>query len=202
MNYRLFYDVCHNCAEPTVLSVLEGHRLTEDDTFKCSKCGCRWKVLHFRAMRADTQPLTASECVRRTNERLQELSDEGLLKHIRHMEAKLNPPRMDDARPAHGASRPLFRWRSSLLDGLGTVAKPKSDGAVSDGSSADYYKLPAGAKQLQDLISHRDMNSQMGEIFRAVYRYGQVSHSSKLRDAKKIKFYIEAEIARLEKYAG
>jgi hypothetical protein len=69
----------------------------------------------------------------------------------------------------------------------------------SDGSTASYYELPADAKELQDLISHRDMNSQMGEIFRAVYRYGQCPHSPKLRDAKKIKFYIEAEIARLEK---
>jgi hypothetical protein len=70
---------------------------------------------------------------------------------------------------------------------------------TSDGSTAAYYELPEGCKELQDLISHRDMNAQMGEIFRAGYRYGIVSHSSKLRDAKKIKFYIEAEIARLEK---
>ena len=68
----------------------------------------------------------------------------------------------------------------------------------SDGSSADYYKLPDGATQLQDLISHRDMNAQIGEIQRAVYRYGMASHSDKLRDAKKIKFYIDAEIKRLE----
>lgn len=69
----------------------------------------------------------------------------------------------------------------------------------SDGSSADYYVLPPDSKQLQDLISYRDMNAQIGEIFRACYRYGIVSHSDKLRDAKKIKFYAEAEIARLEK---
>lgn len=68
-----------------------------------------------------------------------------------------------------------------------------------DGSTAPYYELPPGAKELQDLISHRNMNAQMGEIFRACYRYGQCPHSPKLRDAKKIKFYIEAEIARLEK---
>lgn len=69
----------------------------------------------------------------------------------------------------------------------------------SDGSTAAYYELPDFAMQLQDLISHRDMNSQIGEIFRACYRYGIVSHSDKLRDAKKIKFYADAEIARLEK---
>lgn len=68
----------------------------------------------------------------------------------------------------------------------------------SDGSTADYYKLPHGATELQDLISHRDMNAQVGEIFRACYRYGLASHSDKLRDAKKVLFYAQAEIKRLE----
>ena len=77
------------------------------------------------------------------------------------------------------------------------VAKSKSDG-----STASYYELPEGAKELQDLISHRDMNSQIGEVFRACYRYGLVEHSDKLRDAKKIKFYADAEIKRLEKLQG
>ena len=72
--------------------------------------------------------------------------------------------------------------------------------SVSDGSTASYYELPAGALQLQDLISFRNMNAQDGEIFRAVYRKGRVSHSSQLRDAKKILFYAQAEVARLEKY--
>jgi hypothetical protein len=58
--------------------------------------------------------------------------------------------------------------------------------------------LPEGAKELQDLISYKDMNAQMGEIFRGAYRYGQASHSDRLRDAKKIRFYIDAEIKRLE----
>jgi hypothetical protein len=70
----------------------------------------------------------------------------------------------------------------------------------SDGSTASYYELPEDATELQHLISFKNMNAQLGEIFRAVYRYGQVDHSAKLRDAKKIKYYIEAEIARLEKY--
>ena len=67
----------------------------------------------------------------------------------------------------------------------------------SDGSTASYYELPAGAQELQDLISHKNMNSQIGEIFRACYRMGEASHSDELRDAKKIKFYIDAEIRRL-----
>ena len=68
---------------------------------------------------------------------------------------------------------------------------------ISDGSTASYYELPDGVAELQDLISHKNMNSQIGEIFRACYRMGEASHSNELRDAKKIKFYIDAEIKRL-----
>ena len=69
---------------------------------------------------------------------------------------------------------------------------------TSDGSTASYYELPRGAKELQDLISHRNMNSQIGGIFRACYRMGRAAHSDELRDAKKILFYAKAEVARLE----
>ena len=72
----------------------------------------------------------------------------------------------------------------------------------SDGSTASYYELPEGATELQHLISHRNQNGQIAEIFRACYRYGLVSHSDMLRDAKKIKFYAQAEIERLEKLAS
>lgn len=70
----------------------------------------------------------------------------------------------------------------------------------SDGSTASYYELPEGATELQHLISHRNMNGQIAEIFRACYRYGIVEHSPKLRDIKKIIFYANAELERLEKY--
>lgn len=74
-----------------------------------------------------------------------------------------------------------------------------SNGKIkSDGSTAYYYQLPKGATELQDLISYKNLNAQIGEIFRACYRYGQVEHSEMLRDAKKIKYYAEAEIKRLE----
>lgn len=71
----------------------------------------------------------------------------------------------------------------------------------SDGSTASYYTLPKHAQELQDLISHRNMNSQIGEIFRACYRMGKAAHSDELRDAKKILFYATAEVKRLEKLA-
>lgn len=69
----------------------------------------------------------------------------------------------------------------------------------SDGSTASYYELPPKATELQHLISHRNMNAQTGEIFRACYRYGMASHSDQLRDAKKILFYAKAEVERLER---
>ena len=90
-----------------------------------------------------------------------------------------------------------FEFVCKLLDDK--VAKENRE-KVSDGSSADYYKLPKNAKQLQDLIAFRDMNAQVGEIFRATFRYGQCPHSSKERELNKIIFYARAEIARLKKY--
>ena len=70
---------------------------------------------------------------------------------------------------------------------------------VSDGSTADYYVLPEGATELQDLIGAKNMNAQIGEIFRACYRYGQVAHSPEIRDIKKILFYAKAELERLQR---
>lgn len=67
----------------------------------------------------------------------------------------------------------------------------------SDGSTASYYQLPPDCKELQDLISYRNMNAQDGEIFRAIYRKGRASHSDELRDARKVLFYAQAEVKRL-----
>lgn len=68
----------------------------------------------------------------------------------------------------------------------------------SDGSTASYYQLPPGCTELQDLISHRNLNAQDGEMFRAIYRKGRASHSDELRDARKVLFYAQAEVKRLE----
>lgn len=73
----------------------------------------------------------------------------------------------------------------------------KTKGLTSDGSSASYYELPKDSTELQDLISHRNMNAQIGEIFRECYRYGRASHSDELRGIKKILFYANAELDRL-----
>ena len=49
----------------------------------------------------------------------------------------------------------------------------------SDGSTASYYELQEGATELQELISAKNMNAQIGEIFRACYRYGEVARVGK-----------------------
>lgn len=53
--------------------------------------------------------------------------------------------------------------------------------------------------ELQQIISDLDLNSQIGEMARALYRKGMASHSDELRDAKKVLFYAQAEVERLEK---
>jgi hypothetical protein len=82
---------------------------------------------------------------------------------------------------------------------------PKPGGIIfletSDGSSANYYKLPPDANELQDLISYKNLNAQIGEIFRECYRYGQAIHSDEMRGIKKILFYAQAELKRLENLA-
>lgn len=96
----------------------------------------------------------------------------------------------------------VFEIDFTPLDELSTDNKDQppanTNNGVSDGSTASYYELPTGSSELQDLISHRNMNAQDGEIFRAIYRKGLASHSDELRDAKKVLFYAKAEVARLE----
>jgi len=71
-------------------------------------------------------------------------------------------------------------------------------GETSDGSKAGYYDLPEGAKQLGDLIAYRNLNHADGEMFCAIYRKGRASHSDALRDARKVLYYAQSEVRRLE----
>jgi len=73
---------------------------------------------------------------------------------------------------------------------------------TSDGKTASYYELPADAKEIQDLISYKNMNGQVAEMFRALYRYGQCSHSDLEREINKVMFYGQAELDRLKKYGS
>ena len=72
----------------------------------------------------------------------------------------------------------------------------------SDGLTASYYELPPDCTELYHLIIYADMNAQLGEIFRACYRYGRASHSDRLRDINKVIAYANQEKERLLKYEG
>jgi hypothetical protein len=89
---------------------------------------------------------------------------------------------------------PEGKWRGAQ----GIINNASTATIVSDGSTASYYELPRNSQELQDLISAKNMNAQIGEIFRECYRYGQASHSDELRGIKKILFYANAELKRLE----
>lgn len=62
---------------------------------------------------------------------------------------------------------------------------------TSDGGSTSYYELPAGAKELNDLIEHKRMSFALGNIFKACYRFGEKDAASRLYDLNKIIFFAE-----------
>lgn len=70
---------------------------------------------------------------------------------------------------------------------------------INNGGSTDYYKIPEGAKDLQDLIEYKKMNFSQGNIFKAIFRAGEEHHSSYERDLHKIIFFAERELKRIER---
>ena len=69
---------------------------------------------------------------------------------------------------------------------------------ANDGGSADYYKLPKGATDLQDIIEHKEMCYSVGNIFKAAYRLNDTTHSDPKRDLRKIIWFAERELERLK----
>jgi hypothetical protein len=69
---------------------------------------------------------------------------------------------------------------------------------VSDGGSSEYYQLPSGARELLDLIEHKNMTFGVGNIFKACYRLGEKSGTNKAYDLRKIIFFAQRELDRIE----
>ena len=65
------------------------------------------------------------------------------------------------------------------------------------GSTPSLYALPEGAKELQDLIEHRNMNFAVGNMFKACYRLGEKDGVDKAYDLRKIIFFAERELRRV-----
>ena len=70
----------------------------------------------------------------------------------------------------------------------------------SDGSTADYYKLPANATELQHLISYRNMNHCDGVLFELCYDHARASSvEDKLKIARSMVYYAGSEVRRIER---
>lgn len=78
-------------------------------------------------------------------------------------------------------------------DGKMVEIREEKDGH-NNGGKTDYYDLPVGSQNLQDLIEHKNMSWNIANVFKAMYRYSDNHHSTKLRDLYKAKWFIEREI--------
>lgn len=67
---------------------------------------------------------------------------------------------------------------------------------MNKGVSSEYYNLPVGARQLNDLIEHKEMNFAVGNIFKAAYRLGEKEGISKSYDLYKIILFSIRELAK------
>lgn len=65
-----------------------------------------------------------------------------------------------------------------------------------NGGKTSYYKLPENAKELGDLIYHKEMNHSIGEAFCALYRLKD--NGEYTRNLRKAKYYIDLELSRMD----
>lgn len=111
----------------------------------------------------------------------------------------------------HGESKPCSRCTEAItranrikrgpsISSYGP-AKGDPEPVKSDGGSSSYYELPPRARELQDLISHRNMNFAVGNIFKACWRLGRKSGTEALYDLRKIPFFAVAEAERISSKA-
>lgn len=70
---------------------------------------------------------------------------------------------------------------------------------VLTGWSSDYYRLPPGATELQDLIEFKNMNFAVANVFKAAYRLGDKPGTAELYDLDKIIWFAQREKARILK---
>lgn len=73
------------------------------------------------------------------------------------------------------------------------MAKKAATPKALTGWSSDYYELPDGCTQIQDLIEDRAMNFAIGTIFKAAYRLGNKEGTTRLYDIEKIIWFATRE---------
>lgn len=92
----------------------------------------------------------------------------------------------------------LYEARKASFDQTGQYLPDSQIPAINNGGSTDYYKLPSGAIDLQDLIEFKSMNFAQGNIFKALYRLNDNHHSDAIRDLNKVIWFAQREIQRLQ----
>ena len=73
--------------------------------------------------------------------------------------------------------------------------RPKGK-TTSDGTTASYYELPEGVETLEEVVSAKNMNFQIGFIFLSCYDYS-TTHRDSLRLLREMKNCADLEIQRL-----
>lgn len=64
----------------------------------------------------------------------------------------------------------------------------------SDGGSTSYYDLPGDADDIGDLIEHRRMTFNVGNIFKACYRLGEKDGVDDVYDLNKMIYFAQREL--------
>lgn len=84
----------------------------------------------------------------------------------------------------------------TLKDGV-ALATPAKGAHRSDGGSTDYYAIPTGTRDLDDLIDGLGMSFRIANIFKACMRFGKKDGTSQLYDLNKIIFFASRERDKL-----
>jgi len=69
-----------------------------------------------------------------------------------------------------------------------------------NGSTAKHYELPEGCTELKHLIWYKNMNAQVGEAFRKLWRLGRGDRNDAVRDLNGVIAYCEQEKERIQMY--
>lgn len=77
---------------------------------------------------------------------------------------------------------------------------PPSAKDKNDGSNANYYEIPEGARSLGDIIDGFRLNFNQGNILKAIWRLGRKPGVSRSYDLKKIIYYAQRELNREANY--
>ena len=92
----------------------------------------------------------------------------------------------------------IYEARKASFEQTGQYLPDSQISTLNNGGSTDYYKLPASATDLQDLIEFKNMNFAQGNIFKALYRLNDNHHSDAIRDLNKVVWFAQREIQRLQ----